>query len=63
MKKLSHAHGSIELTVKMAILLKPNYRFNANPINILTQFNQTEYGDPNGRVKGRTEGDEGICNS
>jgi cytochrome b561 len=29
--KISHAHGSVGLTVKMAILLKAIYRFNATP--------------------------------
>jgi hypothetical protein len=33
-----HAHGSVGLTVKMAILPKAIYRVNVIPIRILTQF-------------------------
>ena len=36
--KIFHAHGLVELTVKMAILLSTIYRFNAIPIKISTSF-------------------------
>jgi hypothetical protein len=36
--KTSHAHGSVRLTVKMAILSKATHRVNANIIKIPTQF-------------------------
>jgi hypothetical protein len=36
--EISHAHRLLGLTIKMVLLLKAIYRFNAIPIKILTKF-------------------------
>jgi hypothetical protein len=36
--KISHAHGLVEITVKMAILQKSIYRFSAIPVKIPNQY-------------------------